>query len=352
MATIKEYIDIYRDLSFEECDLNINDIIIFCELSYIDWSNIVSSDDSKITLGEAGKEYFEKNKFKDKYLSSFAQNNIENLRGIINSRRYKNIKLSHYKKVIDKEKQFGAICIYFEEEKVFVSFEGTDDTVIGWKEDFTLGYHFPIMSQKLGIEYLNEVISDDDKIVLVGGHSKGGNIAMTSSMHAEDKIFKRIKNIYNLDGPGFREKEYNSEEFKKILPKLKVYVPEDSVVGMLLYGSSNYAVVKSVSKGLKQHNCNTWKCFGSFLEEGKLSRFSIKINNKIKSWSRKYSDDELEKMIINFFKILEDYDIKYFYELKKLNWDQLVKLVNGISGIDKETKKMYFEALKELMLAK
>ncbi len=108
MATIKEYIKIYKNLSFEECDLNINDIIIFSELSYIDWSNIVPPDNTKITLGEAGKLYFQTNKPKDKYLSVFVQNNIENLKNIITGKRYKNIRLSHYKKYVDKEKQVGA----------------------------------------------------------------------------------------------------------------------------------------------------------------------------------------------------------------------------------------------------
>ena len=318
MATIKEYIKIYKNLSFEECDLNINDIIIFSELSYIDWSNIVPPDNTKITLGEAGKLYFQTNKPKDKYLSVFVQNNIENLKNIITGKRYKNIRLAHYKKYVDKEKQFGAICIYFEKEKVFVSFEGTDDTVIGWKEDFVLGYHFPIISQNYAVDYLNEVITDEDKVIYVGGHSKGGNLAMTASMYAKDDIFDRIKYIYNLDGPGFREKEYSSKEFKKILSKLQMYVPEDSIIGMLLYNTNDYTVVKSVVKGLKQHNCNTWQCFGSFLEEGKLSKFSIKINNKIKIWSKKYSDEKLEKMIITFFSILENNNIESFYELKKI----------------------------------
>lgn len=352
MATIKEYIKIYKNLSFEECALNINDIIIFSELSYIDWSNIVPPDNTKITLKDAGKLYFQINKIKDKYLSIFAQNNIENLKNIMTSKRYKNIKLAYYKKYVDKEKQFGALCIYFEEEKVFVSYEGTDDTVIGWKEDFILGYNFPIISQKYAIEYLNKVISDEDKIIYVGGHSKGGNLAMTAGMYTKDDILSRIKYIYNLDGPGFREKEYNSKEFKKILPKLQMYVPEDSIIGMLLYNTNDYTVVKSVAKGIKQHNCNTWQCFGSFLEEGRLSKFSIKINNKIKSWNKKYSDDKLEKMIITFFSILENNNIESFYELRKMNWSQIVKLVNEVSGLDEETKKLYFKAIRELIISK
>lgn len=131
-----------------------------------------------------------------------------------------------------------------------------------------------------------------------------------------------------------------------------MYVPEDSVVGMLLYSTKNYNVVKSNTNGIMQHDCNTWLCFGTFLEEGKQSKLSIKINNKIKEWNKKYSDEELEEMITTFFKILENNNIKSFKELKKLKWNQIVNLINEVNDIDEDTKKLYYEALKELILIK
>ena len=133
---------------------------------------------------------------------------------------------------------------------------------------------------------------------------------------------------------------------------IKPISQEDKDIIKELVDDNDYTVVKSAVKGLKQHNCNTWQCFGSFLEEGKLSKFSIKINNKIKSWNKKYSDEKLEKMIITFFSILENNNIESFYELKKMSWSQIVKLINEVSGLDEETKKLYFKALKELILTK
>lgn len=351
MATIKEYIKLYKNLSFKECDFNINDVLLFCELSYIDWNNIVSSKNTKITLKEASNIYFEEYDKRGEYLTTFNKSNIENLRNIMNSKRYKDIELANYVKYVDKEKQFGAICIYFD-DKAFVSFEGTDTTVIGWKEDFILGYHFPIMSQEYAIDYLNNVITEEDNIVFVGGHSKGGNLAMTSVVYAKREIFDKIKCIYNLDGPGFREIEQKKNSFRKILPKLEMYVPEDSIIGMLLYSTDKYHVVKSVEKGIRSHDINTWECFGSFLIEGKLSKFSITINNKIKIWNKKYTDEQLEKLIITFFSVLEKNNIESFYELKRISWSQMVKLVNEVNDIDEETKKLFFKAMKELIMAK
>lgn len=349
MYTIKEYLKYYKNLTFEECPININDVILFTELSYIDWNNIVSKGSQKVTLKEAGMKYLEVN---NKYLSNFMKSNISNLKDMLTGKRYQNIYLSNFREYVDTEKQFGALCIHFVKEKVFISFEGTNGTVIGWKEDFTLGYHFPVISQKYAINYLNEVITNKDKEIHVGGHSKGGNLAMTAAMYTKEDIFTRIKYIYNLDGPGFKENQSHSKELKRILPKLEMYVPEDSVVGMLLYSTKNYNVVKSNTNGIMQHDCNTWLCFGTFLEEGKQSKLSIKINNKIKEWNKKYSDEELEEMITTFFKILENNNIKSFKELKKLKWNQIVNLINEVNDIDEDTKKLYYEALKELILIK
>lgn len=345
MATIKEYLKYYKDLTFEECNFNINDVILFTELSYINWNNIVFDSSKKISLRKAGEKYLNSNMG---YLSFFMKSNVDNLKEMLTGKRYENIYLSNYRRIIDEEKQFGALLIHLDSKTAFVSFEGTDGTVVGWKEDFVLGYHFPVMSQKCAIEYLDEVITNNIKVVFVGGHSKGGNLAMTSAMYCKDKIFKKINTIFNLDGPGFKEREY-TRDFKKIIPKLKTYVPEQSIIGMLLYGSDDFKVVKSISSGIMQHDCNTWQCFGSFLVEGSLSKISIKIDKKIKDWNKKYDDDELETMITTFFSVLEDNNIKNFSEFKSLKWNQVVNIFNKVKDIDENTRKLYTEAIKELI---
>ena len=195
MATIKDYLKYYKSISFKDNKLNINDAIIFTELSYIDWSNIVPTGNNKITLKEAFTTYQEFKK--DIYLTSFMKENVSNLKDIYNSNRYKDIYLSNYRKLVDNEKQFGAITIHFA-DKVFISFMGTNGTVIGWKEDLSLAYNFPVVAQEYAINYLEEVITPSDNEIYIGGHSKGGNLAMTSAMYTKEDIFNRIKTIYNL----------------------------------------------------------------------------------------------------------------------------------------------------------
>ena len=126
-------------------------------------------------------------------------------------------------------------------------------------------------------KYINKIIKYKNKKVLVGGHSKGGNLAMTASMYAKPYIKRRIVTVYNNDGPGFRKEQYESKEFKQLLPKLKMFVPSECVVGFLLRHPKQYMVVKSSGKGLLQHNANTWNCYGPVFIKGELSLESKKI---------------------------------------------------------------------------
>ena len=45
--------------------------------------------------------------------------------------------------------------IELNKNQVYVSFEGTDHLIGGWKEDFMMSYMFPIPSQKMAISYVN-----------------------------------------------------------------------------------------------------------------------------------------------------------------------------------------------------
>ena len=166
MFTIKEYIKYYKNISFDECSFNINDVLLFTEISYIDFSDIVSNGSDRISLEKAFTMYL---KSKNVYLSSFMKENIDNIKNIYTSIRYKDIYLSNYREEVNDNMQFGAITIHFD-NKVFISYRGTNGTVVGWKEDFALGYEYPVLSQKASLKYLSEVITPLDKEIYIGGH--------------------------------------------------------------------------------------------------------------------------------------------------------------------------------------
>ena len=350
MANLKTYLKYYKNNSFNEFNFNEVDNILFAELAYLNWTDIVSSNDEKISLQEAGNKFIEDNK--DKKFSKFLQNIIEHLNEMKDGSRYENCYFSNFKMILNDEEQFGAICIFYEPQKVYVSFQGTDDSITGWKEDFEMSYHFPILSQTDAINYLNKVITWRENEVYVGGHSKGGNLAMCAAMYSNEFVQRKIKKIFNNDGPGFKDTEYNSKEYQAIVSKIINIRPEDSVVGVLLNNSGKCKYVKTKEKGIKQHDLTTWECFGTYLEIGNQTETSKKIDIKIDEWLKQYKDEERENLVITFFNILKKINVVYVDDFKKIELSQVVEAINEMKNIDSETKKLLFNCFASLSMGK
>lgn len=349
MADIKEYLKYYKDKTFKEYSFNEVDNVLFSELSYLDWTNIVTN---KITLQNAANILLENKDEKKKKRERFkyVDNIKEHLKEMKDSLRYKDCILKNFRLILTEKEQFGAICIYFEPGKLYVSFQGTDESVIGWKEDFEMSYSFPVPSQTEAINYLNENVTWRDNIVFVGGHSKGGNLAICSVMYCKDYIRHKIKFIFNNDGPGFREKEFSSKEYNEISDRIISFKPEDSIVGVLLNNLPATKVVKSKEKGIRAHDITSWECFGTFLEEGILSENSKKIESKFKNWLSKYKDEEKKKLVLTFFEILEKIGVKSIYDFKKIDLSKVRVAVGEMKNIDADTKRLYLEALRNLLI--
>lgn len=350
MATIKDYLNYYKDTSFDEYAFNELDNILFSELSYINWENIVSNYSSKIRLDHAINIFLGSlNDSTREGLSPFMKSNVENLKIIQNSNRYQNCFLANFRNQVDEEKQFGALCIYFNGGDVYVGFKGTDSTLVGWKEDLALAYTFPTLAQKDAINYLNEVIGWKDNTVYVGGHSKGGNLAMCAYMYSNNKVKKKVKNVFNNDGPGFRDTEYNSFQYKEMLGKLVMFVPEDSIVGVLLNSPPSFKVIKSTFNGPYEHDCNSWECFGSFFVEGRLGTLSKKFKERVDDIVNSYDDKKKEELVDTFFTILQKAGIKSFNNVSSIEWNQVFEIIKGISGIDNTTRDLFLDVFKSFI---
>ena len=343
MATIKEYLRYYKGLSFKECCFNINDVLLFTELSYIDWHNIVSESNDKISLRDAFDKY---QKTKDVYLSTFMKGNIQNVKDIYTSTRYKDIYLSNYREYVDDEKQFGAITIHFD-DKIFVSYKGTNGTVVGWKEDFTLGYEFPIISQVYAIDYLNEVAKEFDNKIFVGGHSKGGNLAVYALANSDDFIKRRIVKAYSHDGPGFLEEVLKSDSFQSISNKIDKTVPKSSMIGMFLQQHENYRVVSSNSFSVWQHNPFSWTIKDNEFEYiDDLTNDAKYFNHTLNEWVASLTNEERERLVDILFSLIDD-DVDKTDEIFK-NWQTTIpNALKVISNTDEQTKNFVKDIVKE-----
>lgn len=348
MASLKEYIKHYGNLDFSEASFNDVDSMILTQIVYADFHNIVpSTKNDSILLTDAARLFLKKYD-STKKVPKFLKEVYTLLDDIRESKRYSRIKVYHYVKMVDQEKQFCA-CTYRFDGYVYVAFEGTDTSIIGWKEDFMLTNTFPVQSQRFAIQYLNDTVHILDKNILVGGHSKGGNLAITSSMLASTCVRMRIKTVYNFDGPGFRKREFESSMYRRVLSKLKMFVPEDSTIGMLLLHTSNYYVVKSSESGLWQHDPFSWECFGGIFIRGTQTSRSKSLEKSNIDFIRSFNDEQRGHMIDIVFSLFHKLGITDTSQIKIPKLNQAISLVKEIKSIDSEVRKCVITFLKILI---
>lgn len=349
MSDVLDYAKYYKNKSWRKEPFNAIDNLIFCSLAYINWEDIVPKNiEESITIKEASVKYFNKNGIENNDVFQLANELL--LKEISNGKRFKNIELYNYCNEMTDSKQFGAICMKLPDSSVFVSFKGTTDELVGWKENFMFSYIFPVPAQEHAIEYLNNSIRWNDFKIRLGGHSKGGNLAVTASMYCKKSIRRRITDIYNNDGPGFRKEQTSTKEYENILPKLRTIIPEDSVIGMLLNCPKTYTVVKSTNKGITQHDLFSWKCFGTYLIEGDRSKYSIDNETKFTKFIEKYDDSQKEYMVKIFFELLEKSGITKKSELDNMNFSRIIKIVRELKNTNKDDKQILIAALKNLFM--
>ena len=261
MANILDYIIWRGDLSFNNSKLNELDELIFARMSYLPFKEIDFKDNE--TLREISYKFISINKEKflwpgdDKLISMLGE-----------SRRFQNLKVSDYIEITDThaEKQYASITIHLSDKEKYISFRGTDSTLVGWKEDFNMSFLYDIPSQLEALKYLNNIGTKyPNSELIVGGHSKGGNVAVYSSIYADDTIQNRIKKVINAEGPGFSENVINDERYARIKDRIKTFIPQESIIGRILEHEEDYIVVKSNQKGIMQHDIYSWEVGPTFL---------------------------------------------------------------------------------------
>ena len=322
MPNVLDYLEWRGDLTFTEAPLNEVDNLIFCLLSYVDLDGIVpgTAHDRGITVRAAAAEYcFSHPVTGDRPLGFIIPADILTLfRRMAHTRRYRDLLLTHFVSETSEERQtqFAALTIRLPDEGLFAAFRGTDDTVVGWKEDFNLSFMDEIPAQRRAAEYLNALDLPPDTPLYVGGHSKGGNLAVWGAVHANDEVRRLIRQVYSNDGPGFSAGTVKSESYQSLSDRIRVILPEDSLVGLLLDRDPRYTVIKSNRKGLFQHDGLSWEVLGGqFLRADGLSSVGKRNDTVIRERIDAMTLDERQDFIRLMFTLLESTGAKTLTEL-------------------------------------
>lgn len=341
MANVLDYIKNYKNITHEQKAFNELDYLILSTISYINFNDLPNFN-NRVSLGEAGGRYFKKYTNEDwKKNISGIQSAIKIFKVIYQAPRYKDLVLYNYQYTKNSTEQFSAISIDINKYTTFISFEGTDDLIVGWKEDAELAYKFPTLAQKDAIKYLNHHIKLlSKKEIIIGGHSKGGNLSLVSGMYANSFIRSKIKRIYNFDGPGLKEEQINSRFYRRIKDKYTLVVPNYSVIGVLLYHPKDMLVVLSDHIGIIAHNCLFWQIKDDRFINAELSDFSNRVDETFIKWLNNYNEEERKKFVEDVFMVFNRANIDSLLDIKYQVVPKVWSILRESKNLSKETKKM------------
>lgn len=339
MFTIYDYLDYYKNCSFEEVGFNQMDAMLFACLVYLPIKSFSENKSYKDFVSYAYTFY------KDDYSGVMKPSSFALFNKIKISKRYENIIISNFKNVRNNDTQFGAMSVRFN-DNLLIAFKGSDSSLISWIENLRLNYQYPTYTQSKGIKYAKDNILDSDKNVYLVGHSKGGNLAMCAGMEIPSGLRDKVKVIYNFDGPGFLKKEYE-KKFNLIKEKVVNIVPTGSVVGMCLY-NDNFKSVKSKDLAFGEHYPVGWGVFGEFFVKTSLSRVSKQIHEMTTTNLDAVDKKQLGETIEELCKGLGvDYDSDFHLSMSEI-WE----IIRNMKGIDPKVYKYLTSVMQTLMKVK
>lgn len=343
MANINDYLLWRGDLPInDKFSFNEIDSMILARFSYLRFDKI------KVEPLETIESI--SNKMKDLDNEEFRYNGDKELITYLGqSERFKNMVVTDFVQLDDKEieKQFGAITIHISDDEIYVSFIGTDATITGWKEDFNMGFLENVPCQLAGKEYLSEIAEKyKNTMIRVGGHSKGGNVAIFSVITASKEIQDRIIKVYNYDGPGFNNEIIEKYANQKIINQIETYISQDSVIGRVLNHKEKITVVQSVQKGLWQHDIYSWQVLKTNpITLEKNTQISEDIKNALNTWLDETTNEQRKIFIDSIFELFYSTEAETFGEISATLMQNIIKILRKYTEISKEDRKTITEMI-------
>lgn len=257
--------------------------------------------------------------------------------------RFAGVRMHHPVAVTDQDRdmQFAAVTFDLPDGTHYVAFRGTDSTIVGWREDFNMAFESPVPAQSAAVKYLIEAAAATTGPLILGGHSKGGNLAVYAAAHADPMLQSRIRTIYSFDGPGLDDATMVSDGYGNIARRIRSFVPQQSVVGLLLAYHPEYTVVKSDAIGLLQHDSFTWQVLGTdFIAVTELDVGSQLVDQTVHTWLSQVTPAKRKVFINTIFDILEATGANTVKELLKDVSGRVPAILKALQKVDFETAKM------------
>ncbi len=333
MANIMDYLAWRGDIALDYSPFNDLDSLVLASLSYLNYPKEPTLiRDLALSVPEVDRNQF-----------AFVHEIRAMLSAAALTERFAGIRMHHPIAVTDQDRdmQFAAVTFDLPDGTHYVAFRGTDSTIVGWREDFNMAFESPIPAQTAAVKYLTEAAALTDGPLIIGGHSKGGNLAVYAAAHAGAEIQNRIRLIYSFDGPGLDDATMASDGYANIARRIRSFVPQQSVVGLLMTYHPEYTVVKSDGVSLLQHDSFTWQVLGTdFIAVTELDVSSQLVDQTVHAWLSQVSKEQRKVFIDTIFDILEASGATTVKELLHDIPGRLPAVLKALQKVDFETAKM------------
>ena len=365
MANLLDYLDWRGDLTLEQDPFNEVDNLILAELAFVDFQDIVPppGGGTGVELHEAAEAFFARFPEGEKiHMGVFVPDAVPDLlERMAASRRFGGMLLHGFADRLDvgRGEQFAALTVETGDGALYLSFRGTDDTLAGWREDFAMACVPEIPAQKKALSYVEEIARQFPRRKLrLGGHSKGGNLAVYAGVFCPAAIQRRILEIWSNDGPGFHTDLLDLPQHRRIADRIHSIVPKSSVVGMLLEHEEDYTVVDSDQLGLLQHDGFSWQVLGPrFVTLRQVTRQAHLCDQELRQWVREMPVERRERFVDGLFAVLGASGAVTLTDLRRDFLKSTGSMARALAELDKETRDdllqflgMLFKSNLRLML--
>ncbi len=339
--SIFDYLAYYKNSSFDEVKFNMIDALLYSIIAYVPVTELRDNSSLK-TLNSITTNM--------KSSGTMATLAINVIRVMADSIRYKDVRLYRLVKEYNETLEFGALT-FRDNNYTFIGFQGSIGTMAGWRENLYLTINFPTASQDRSVKYVKEVVRLKDRNLYIGGHSKGGNLALASLLLAPRYVARRVVKVYNFDGPGFRNEEVKSEKYKELKDKMVNILPDGSVIGMLLQ-HEEYHFIKSRSISIEKHFPNNWAVFGQFFVEGEETKSSKAFDNKVELGLSKLTYEERKQFIDTIFEFMKEKKISSLKDISKLDIEDIKGIISSMKNLSSDKKKIVLDTAKAFIKSK
>lgn len=271
------------------------------------------------------------------------------------SPRFAQVRLGCCESILDEETgtQFAALTWFLPDGTLYLSFRGTDDSLVGWKECFRMAFTFPIPAQKLAEDYLAQVAARHPGKLRLGGHSKGGNLAVWAAVHAQPMVRRRILRVDSHDGPGFTRDLTGTPAYQALAKRIRIFVPQSSLVGALLHQDRHCQVIRSHGSGtVGQHDPFSWEVEGTqYRLLPRRSAFGRKSAGTVHAWLAAMSPQEQEEFVEILFHLLAAGHAKTLTDITSALADNALSIAKAYKALDRATRREIHSYLRRMLVA-